>query len=656
MAKQQKNQQFIFKIHSALIRQNNYDLTLPLEEARKIPGLVVSLADSQNLTWINELNDTTDSDVIAKTIKEQIDALRKGQLSAETQSKIRRLYQQLYKAQFREDYLCVIMDKKSDYKRLNKGFKVNGISYKRLICTTNGVKTSTVVYVSERLYPELRRRIDNGRNQNVPLVPAKLGAYESLTSSASIPVSWPRDRDNPIPGGVIVVSDCLTQFEADLINIDTSDKSKEPVVQYVRDQRVTNNCSDGCSMMMPSLSRRWNGELNGDLTRTIAGVNLRCAWLKGMAFTFDYVEFAEKVVGASASCPNKYLITDVWGDRRDVRDADLIITESQLKLWNCYDSWEDYYTNCLRNRYTFRVAKTAPEELDDIRQLNYQFIQSLDMSDKDIEELVSPTVDEIEDIMARDPRKSIVYLCGTNLTDQTVLSADPCAKAMMVNHAVINDGYVQSRISQMIQKRIRQAKIGVLNVHGNFQLLSGDLYALCEDMFGLEPWGLLNSGEIYSKYWRDRRVGSVLCFRAPMSNAHAILRQNISFDEKAAYWFRYIDTCVVVNGWDTAPMALNGFDFDGDLLFTTDNAAMMRVQRNLPALNCLQQKANKKIVEEADIVQANLQGFGSKIGQITNRITAITSLMANYDEDSEEYQTLMRRTQIGQALQQEEID
>ena len=103
-------------------------------------------------------------------------------------------------------------------------------------------------------------------------------------------------------------------------------------------------------------------------------------------------------------------------------------------------------------------------------------------------------------------------------------------------------------------------------------------------------------------------------------------------------------------------MALNGFDFDGDLLFTTNNPVLLRTHKNLPALNCIQYKAAKKAVTEEDVITANKLGFGSKIGQITNRITCMTSLMANYSEEDEEYKILKYRTQCGQAQQQAEID
>lgn len=658
MAKQKTTQQFVLKINSTLLAKNNWDLILPLERARKVPGLVVSLGDSQILTWINQLNGTTDYDIEAKRIKKEIKYLKKQPNCKENKKKIAELYKNLYDLQFKKDYVSLIIDKQKDYDRANEGFRINGISYKRLLCTTNGVKTSTVVYASERIVNDngnittmveaLKRRIENGRDVTVPIVPAKLSAYEALCASNSIPVSWPK--------GIIVVRDCIIHFKSDIINITDKDGYKEPIVEFLENQDVSNNCSDGCSMMLPSLARRWNGELTGDYEHEIGGCNLRCSWTKGMTFPFDYIRFAEEVMGASEDNPEKYLIEDVWGVKRDVRDSELIITESQLKLTKSYKSWEDYYNNCINNDYTIRIAKTAPHDVDNIRQLNYQFIQSLPMTDDDIDELIYPTISEIKDITGMNVDKTIAYLCGDGFDSDSIEYADTIAKVLMIEPKMISDPYIQSKIKKMIERRIRDAKIGVLDVHGNFQIISGDLYALCENMFGLKPNGLLKAGELYSKYWKDCGVKRVLCARAPMSNIHSLMSQNICYDDRVADWYKYMPTVVVVNGHDTMPAALNGFDQDGDLLFTTDNEPMLRNQINIPALFCPQKNANKIAVSEDDVINANKAGFGSKIGAITNRITAMTSLMSNYEPGSKEYETLRYRTQCGQKLQQEEID
>ena len=658
MSKQQKLQQYIYKLDSSLLELKHWDLKLPLEQARKMDGVVVALADSQILSWINEINGTQDYDIQAKEVKKQIKFIKKQESTSENKSAIAELYQKLYRLQFREDYMCVVMRNNTHYKRANNGFKVNGVTYKRLLCTTGGVKMSTVVYVSEKVHAELKKRLANNHNTNIPLVPAKYSAYEALAASGSNVVSWPLDENGKIPGGTIVVKDCMTKFFADVIDVDDSNYPNEPMVELKRNQEFENDASDGCGIMSVNLAKRWNGELCGNPDRPLCGCNLRNSFLKGMVFPFDIVTFAEKINGASYNNQEKYLVTDVWGAKRDVRDAELIITESQLKLWDCYASWEDYYTSCIENKYTFRVAKTASEyeDMDEVRQLNYQFIAPLRLTENDVRDLIKPTVDEISDILGGDYRKSLVYLCGSKLNDDNVQYTDVVARTIMLEPSLIGDDYICNRIHRMIKRRIVDAKIGVLDVHGNYQILSGDLYALAQSMFGLQVTGLLKSGEIYSKFWLERGVDKVLCYRAPMSNEHSIVKQRICNNSDAKYWFQYMESIAIVNAWDTMPAALNGFDFDGDLLFTTDNEVLMRRQTNLPALRCIQHKAKKEIISEENLIQSNMNGFGSQIGQITNRCTSMTSLMANYSEDDEEYKVLKYRTQCMQAVQQAEID
>ncbi len=658
MSKQQKLQQYIYKLDSSLLELKHWDLKLPLEQARKTDGIVVALADSQILSWINEINGTQDYDIQAKEVKKQIRFLKKQDVTPENKAMIAELYQKLYRLQFREDYMCVVMRNNTHYKRANKGFKVNGITYKRLLCTTGGVKMSTVVYVSEKVHDEIKRRLANNRNENVPLVPAKYSAYEALAASGSNVVSWPLGEDAKIPGGTIVVKDCMTKFVADVIDVDDSNYPNEPMVELKRNQEFENDASDGCGIMTVELAKRWNGELCGNFDKPLCGCNLRNSFLKGMVFPFDIVAFAEQVNGASEDNPDRYLVEDVWGTKRDVRDAELIITESQLKLWDCYSSWENYYASCIQNRYTFRVAKTASdyEDMDEVRQLNYQFIAPLRLTEDDVKDLIKPTVDEISDILGGDYRKSLVYLCGSKLNDDNVQYVDAVARAIMLEPSIIGDDYICNRVHRMIKRRIVDAKIGVLDVRGNYQILSGDLYALAQSVFGLPVTGILAAGEIYSKFWIERGVDEVLCYRAPMSNEHSIVRQHICNNLEAKYWFQYMESIAIVNAWDTMPAALNGFDFDGDLLFTTDNEVLMRRQTNLPALRCIQHKAKKEVISEENLIQSNMNGFGSQIGQITNRCTSMTSLMANYSEDDEEYKVLKYRTQCMQAVQQAEID
>ena len=152
---------------------------------------MISLADSQILRWIDELNGITDADAKAHEIKTKIRRLRKEKNSPQNKRAIRQLYKELDVLQFKPDYVCLIIDKEKDYYRACRGFSINGIRYKRLLGTNGGIKNSTIVFISERLAPEIRRRVENGRNQEKELVTAKLEALLSIRSRISCGISIP---------------------------------------------------------------------------------------------------------------------------------------------------------------------------------------------------------------------------------------------------------------------------------------------------------------------------------------------------------------------------------------------------------------------------------------------------------------------------------
>lgn len=601
---------------------------------------MISLADSQTLRWIDYLNDITDADAEAKKIKEEIRSLRTAPNSVKNRHAIKKLYEDLDQLQYKADYVTLIIDKEKDYYRACKGFQINGVKYRRLLGTNGGIKNSTIVFVSEKVVDELHRRISNGRNPEKELVTAKLEAYQALTCSASTPVSFPK--------GIAVVNDCETSFLSDIVYL-TDECDGEPTMELQKQQKVDLDASDGFGMMLPSLAERWSKELGLDYT--ISGANTRFSFEKGMAFTFDYVDFAEKIAGG------KYIIKDAWGNDFDVRDVELILTTSMVKLWDSYDSCEAYVRNSLSNGYTFGIAKTCPKELESEHSLNYQFIQSYNLSDDEIEELIAPTMNEIKDVLHGNWRKTLLFLKGIGMNESNIENLDDdFVKAIMIDKRMIDDPFVQNAIYQLIKNRIDEAKVGVLKVHGNYSIVSGDPYALCQNMFGLEVTGLLKSGEIYNKYWRDFGSEKLACFRAPMTCHNNIRLVYPVHSSDADYWYQHMKTCTIFNAWDTAAAALNGMDFDGDLVMLSDNRILVEKLEPLPALMCAQRKAAKTIPTEDDFVRSNIESFGNDIGQTTNYITSMFEVRSHYPKGSVEYDTLSYRIRCGQLYQQNAID
>ena len=570
MSRQKKSHVYIYKLHSTRLADAEWNLTLPFKEALANGTDIVELSDSQLLRFIDRMNEVNADERVAQ-IKAEIKYLKQ---SGNNTKKLAALYAELYDTQFRPDYVCIIMDKTQHYDRCNKGFSINGIEYKRFVGTTNGIKKSTIIYINVEKRDRLFEMMECGRDLSKALVPAKLEAYRALICSGSIPVSMPK--------GIIVVPDCETSFKDEGIFIDDSE-SDEPKVTLVKDRDVTIDASDGFGFMCPELSMRWSGELNGRPTETLTAVNTRgLPWTKGMLFTFDFKAFAEEIA-------ENYMIQDVWGDWRDVRDAEVILTASMLKLWDSYKSWEDYYSYVEKYGYGFAVSKTAPYELEEERTTNYQFLQSYELTDDEINEFVAPTIDAVKDSIGLDYRKSILYAGGVGIKPESVLYKDASIpQALMLEPNLINDSYVRSSIYDSLKVRVKRAKTGVLDVKGNFAIMGGDLYSLAQSMFGLKVTGLLKAGYIYHKFWRDRDANEVCCFRAPMTSHNNIRKLKVAnsfncdnFGEMQK-WYKYIETCVLLNSWDSTAESLNGLVKKVSVI----GVGVVVTLRKIIALNC----------------------------------------------------------------------
>lgn len=631
---------------------NDYNVNIELKDVFNNPECVISVGHSQLIKWIEELTGTEDNYLEAERLRKEIKALKKLDNSLINKIKIKNKYNELYDFQFEPNLISVQFDKKEHFDNCCRKLFVNGQSFRRLYGTPGGLKMSTVLFISDVIYDEVYKRINNGRNHtkikdgvevDLQYSIAKLEAYYALTSSTSNAVSWPR---------IIVVKGTTVEFNEDVIDVYNNPAGGDPVVDYEsgKNKHIISEINDGCGIMTPEYSRKITLEATG-VNEIASGICARCAFLKGMFFTFPFQEFAEKIA-------KKTIIIDAWGNEQNIMDADIIATTSQLKLWDAYSCYEEYEQKCLANGYDFRLTKVS-EELDESRNINYQFDQSYELSDNDIETLISPTVEEIQDIISLDARKSIVYLAGSGLNDDNVMKSDVAAKALMINPELIHDPYIRERIEKMIQKKIRLAKISTIEVDGNFALISGDPYAMCEDIFNMPVQGLLDKGELFHKFWQDKNVDEVVCMRAPMCAHFNIVKQKIKYSEDADYWFRYIKDCIILNSWDTLRIAESGADCDGDILFTTNNYVLVDKHIKLPALNCQQSgsvKTVSKSITDADVAVTNKRSFKSKVGSITNIGTAMLNLQANYEKDSREWKELEKRVICIQHFQQLSID
>lgn len=613
--KQLNNQIVIFKLSAALIKSNGWDLHIDYETARREGMVATQGDDSQLFTFCEKLEPFT-------TIEE-----------SKKNSELKTGYR------FTETVIAITFLSNKEYDECCKNVKVNGNVYKRIVGTTGGIKNDTILFLREDIHNVVYGWSNNDAKMK-DMVVAKWEAYKALMCSSSHPVTLPKDR-------ILVVNDCITNFKEDVLYVD--DTSGTPQVIVKKDMDIELNANDGFGLARPCLFEQWTKDLQEDYL--LSGACLRDFTLKGMCFPFEFEELATKL-------GNGYMVTDVWGNQKDLREVDLILTESMLKLWDCYDSIEHYIECCERNGFQLRVNKVVTDKLQDTRELNYQFLQSFELDDDDINELVTPTVLKIKKALCGDYKTTLEFLGANEKTE--IGSNINCIDALLTSEQMMKDPYVRRSVYGMIKKKIDGAKIGKIEVNGDFQVISGDPYALVQSMLGVEVTGLLGANEIYTDYWDMLDVNEVLLFRAPMTSHNNIRKAKVTHSDECRYWYKYMKRITIISCKDTITMALNGADMDGDTFFSTNNPVLLRNYKPMLPIMCVQNKADKKKITEKEIIKSNKNGFsfarGEVVGSVTNRITSQIEVQSRFNKGTKEYEELGKRIICGQLYQQNSID
>ena len=364
------------------------------------------------------------------------------------------------------------------------GFMSNGEKYVFLTASAGQIRTKRAVFIKESAYDKIRLKLMGGLtieeiNAHSGINTNKFLAYLSLNNSAT--EIWQEfDIDKSI-----VVDDFETEVMGEVDHIDGE------TYQIKRECRGTPIPHfDGCGLMLEEKTRM-----------------VRMPWMKGLLVTMPFDKFIKE------KCPGgKAIIKDLYGKEHDILGEGIryIFTASQFKLWKYYDSWDDYKERF--KKYGCEAAYCNIEE-DYIpkSRINYQMLQTLsDMTDDEIQRLIKPTCEEIENI-GQDFQVTMRLLGATEYNKNPSYFQE----ALQIYPELFRDPYCRDILKQTKKSLIKQAKGGRLRVNGIYTFLSPDLYAFCEWLFlgDEDPKGLLENGEVYCNQYREG--DEVACLRSP---------------------------------------------------------------------------------------------------------------------------------------------
>lgn len=612
-----------------------------------------------------------DRDLLEQWYNER-DKIKKKKNSKDNRKKIKELQDNIYRMMYIPEYITVVMESIKEYEKIfKKGFWFNGKLYKRFSCSASQARVSTVVFVEESIKDELKRRLDNGRNLNKPLAPSKYNAYFGLYSSAIKEVTKPR---------FCIIPDYNSNLEVDVDYVIETDSNEDDIIEP-RTLDVEFNRFDGSGLISPEMAKIWADDLGEDYTP--CQFCIRCAFTKGMLNEFDFIEWCKDENNGN------YVVDDIYGNKIDLRNIDVILTEGQVKLWDSWESQESFEKCCKENGIIWGVTKYTPKEDKSLLTMNYQFLQTLDLNDDMIYSLCQDTINYIEGVSYKNIYYTILFLLGTGMDGKKIKkfmesSDNYWLKCMILNHNLINDKYSKEKVRNFIITKISQACLGKINTNGNFAVLVPDSYGFMQHCTGQKVSGLLRGGEFYLPFFEKKDKEIVACGRSPMTHFSewCIVKNKYKLDKDyknnteklneyftPEYWpftdeevvskikkyFKYSYSGIITNIHGFYTMSMSGSDFDMDIACQCANEEIIngKIQQRVVTYNA--PKPQKRLFTDEDLFVTDTFSFNSLIGPLTNVSSTICGMIPMFENGSKEKELLLNRVKMCCAGQSRQI-
>ena len=646
MAKVLQNQYYIYKIPSNKITKlKKYSF----KDASR-DGNIVSIGDNLVLAKIREYyGDKSDHVSLYNKVQEirrQMKEIRKQPTSAKNLENIKKLQSQLDSMLFVDDIINIKVMAKKEYRELGRnGFDLNGRHYVRFMVGSGQMRRNTVTFINENILGYMTEKLMCGLDNKIKTINlAKLSAYFALSFSSVLWVREPR---------VCVIKDFNTIVPKQKVNFLKEEESGMTIHQIEKDMEL--NSADGQGLISPEMAKLWAEDMH--LNYTPCSFVVRTVFVKGNLVPFDFKEYA-KEHGITT-------IKDRYGTEYNINDVDVLLSESQFKMAKYYSSWEGYLSYHRSYNLKWGVARYNKEFDDEYVLTNYQYIQVLNLNKEEIDGLISYTADWIKNICSGNLEYALAYSIGvknpTSGVDDIINSCGSLfTKAIIKNPEMLKDGFVQRKIYNSIKESIRQAKIGRIWVKGNYQFMISDPVAQCRSALGLSPDGLIPANCVYSNFWNTRtNSDEVVCCRSPLTHYSEVNPLKLFKSEETNKWYKYIYSGMIYSIYDISVMKFADSDFDGDIVFSTDNPYFIKGARReeLPIIYDKEKVPTQKITLPNQ-VKCDLRGLDTKVGQITNYSTSMIAMLPLFknEKQKEQYDELKKRILLCRKLQGEEID
>ena len=509
-------------------------------------------------------------------------------------------------------------------------------------------------FIRADIYEPLRERMMLGMNIAKCQL-SKLYAYNALLFTSG----------KRYDGSISVLNDkriiVIKNPEAIVKNVNTvtvkGDGSNSAVRKYTRTEEIkdiTITEFDGEGFISPRLADLLDNGHNS--------FQIRMPYIKGVVHKVDFAALLSELEVS--------FIVDMWGNKHNPADVDIILTESMFKgiKWMTDNglSWAEYLERCRKYNHALYISGKDKLEPQERAELNYQFLNTLSMTDDEFRPKDLPL--GWKSSPEYDTRH---WITKTTETEYYRLVADNEARRKYFTDELQDEDLADNRRKQRAElirknalfidepiyaRELKDRAANLLNKYAMGKLLvAGDNRYLSDDLLRLIAYMVKESvgeGTAYRRLEQEFIKSHFMYAPQPnyeKSDFYTILRSpHIARNEEVLVkpmaagnirekYLSHLSYVIMVDSRSLIPERLGGADFDGDMVKTIAdplvNKCVMRSSTELPLLKIPTEQpltADANDWYERFITVKNT--FSSRVGQISN--AALSSGIVAYDENT----------------------
>lgn len=435
------------------------------------------------------------------------------------------------------------------------------------------------------------------------------------------------------------------------------DGSNSAVRKYTRTEEIkdiTITEFDGEGFVSPRLADMLDNGHNS--------FQIRMPYIKGVVHKVDFAALLSEL-----EVP---FIVDMWGNKHNPADVDIILTESMFKgiKWMTDNglSWTEYLERCRQYNHALYISGKDKLEPQERAELNYQFLNTLSMTNDefrpkdlplgwknspeyDSRHWITKTTETEYYRLVADNEARRKYFTD-ELQDEDIAVGKRAQRAELIrkNALFIDEPIYAKELKDRAANLLGKYAMGKLLVEGDNRYLSDDLLRLIAYMVKES----VGEETAYHRLEQEFICGHFMYAPQPnyeKSDFYTILRSpHIARNEEVLVkpmaagnirekYLSHLSYVIMVDSRSLIPERLGGADFDGDMVKTIAdplvNKCVMRSSTELPLLKIPTEQplmADANDWYERFITVKNT--FSSRVGQISN--AALSRGIIAYDENT----------------------